>query len=101
MNKMQVLAALQANKSTRTGARLSTKKVYTVHTDGDLTTKLAPQALALLVIMYGEEQTSWTEVELNEIIMAHTEISEKQSPWLVFKFYRTKLIEAGFMTVTE
>ena len=101
MNKSQVLAALNANKSARAGARLSVKKVYTVSTAGDITTKLAPQAIALLEIMFGEEQDSWTEVELNALMLKHTEISVKQSPWLVFKFYRAQLVEAGFLSITE
>ena len=99
MNKEQVLQALKSNQSTRTGTRISATKVYNVHTDGDITARLAPQAQALLAIMYGEDAESWTEVELHAIMMQHTEISVKQSPWLVFKFYRQTLIDAGFLSI--
>ncbi len=99
MDKMQVLEALNANKNVRNGARLSTTKRYTVHTDGDLTVKLPPQAIKLIEIMYGEDTGSWTEQELHDLLSVHTEISEKQSPWLIFKFYRQVLIDAGFLTV--
>lgn len=99
MNKMEVLKALQANKSNRNGARLSATKVYTVHADGDVTAKLPPQAVKLIEIMFTQDVETWNEVELHELINAHTEISEKQEPWLVFKFYRQLLIDAGFLTV--
>ncbi len=99
MDKKQVLEALQSNKSARQGARLSVTKVYTVHVDGDTTTQLPPQAIALIGIMFAEEATSWNEQELHDLIVVHTEISEKQSPWLVFKFYRQRLVDAGFLSI--
>lgn len=99
MDKMKVLAALQANKSDRTGARLSATKVYTVHAGGDVTAKLPPQAIKLIEIMFTQDVESWTEVALHELIEGHTEISEKQAPWTIFKFYRQLLVDAKFLTV--
>lgn len=99
MNKMEVLKALQSNRTVRTGIRLDAKKVYTVHADGDVGVRLAPQAIKLLEIMFTQDVESWNEVELHDLLMEHTEISEKQTPWIVFKFYRQVLIDAGFLTV--
>jgi hypothetical protein len=100
MNKMEVLQALNTASTARKGARLSVTKTYTVHLDGDVS-KLPPQARKLVVIMLSEEQDTWNEVELHELIAAHTEITEKQTPWGVFKWYRATLIEAGWITVSE
>lgn len=99
MNKMEVLQALQSNRTVRTGARLSVTKKYTVHADGDITAKLAPQAIKLLEILFTQDEESWNELELYGVLMEHTEISEKQTPWIVFKFYRQTLIDARFLTV--
>jgi len=99
MNKTKVLEALQANRASLKGARLSSTKKYSVHMDGDTTVVLPPQAIALLAIMFDEDQDTWTEVELHELINSHTEISEKQQPWKVFAYYRKRLIDAGFLAV--
>ncbi len=100
-NKASILAALNNNKKTRNGARLSTKKTYSLEFNGDLTWAPPPQALKLLEIMYEPEEESWNEQELHDLISEHTEISEKQTPWAIFKYYRKQLIDNGFLSVTE
>lgn len=99
MNKEQILAALAANNATKGGIRLDGKKVYTVSYEGDLTAKLPPQARALLKIMFEDEQDSWTEVELHKLISAHPEITEKQTAWGIFKWYRQLLIDTKWLSV--
>ena len=98
MDKNDVLNALKANKASRTGTRLSTSKKYEIHTDGDLTAVLPPQALLLLEIMFNADVETWTEAELYDLFSGHTEISEKQTPWKIWQYYRPRLIEAAFVT---
>jgi hypothetical protein len=99
MDKNAVLAALNANKTTRKGLRLDNKRIITVKTTGDVTVKLAPQAITLLEIMYSQEATTWTEVQLHELFNQYPEITEKQTPWKIWKFYSKTLVDAGFVTI--
>jgi len=96
-----ILARLRANSSTKKGARLSSTKTYTIHTDGDVAVGFAPQAIALIAIMFEEDENSWTEQELHDVISIHTDISVKQKPWSVFKYYRKVLVDSGFLSVSD
>ena len=96
-----ILAALRANSSTKKGARLSSTKTYTIHTDGDVAVGLPPQAIALIAIMFEENENTWTEVELHELLAEHTEISAKQKPWSIFKYYRKRLLDSMFLSVSD
>ena len=93
-----IIAALNANRSVKKGARLSSTRKYTVHMDGDLTAVLPPQALAVLTILLTNEDNEWTEVALHTLLSEHTEISDKQKPWAIFTYYRKKLVDSGFLT---
>ena len=95
----KVMEALNANRNKKAGARLSEKKVYTAQI-GDMTAVLPPQAIKLVEILLTNEGP-WTEVELHELIQEHKDISVKQEPWAIFKYYRKQLIESGFLTVSE
>jgi hypothetical protein len=101
MEKNEVLSALKSNTATRKGTRLSTTKTYTVTTDGNMDAVLAPQAIKLLEILYSQDVDSWTEKALFDVISKHTEITEKQTPWKIWQFYRGKLIEQGFVVESK
>jgi len=101
MNKTKVLEALKSNGGTRKGARLSTTKTFTASVDGNLDAVLPPQAIALLEVLFNEDQDTWTEKALFDLLSVHTEISEKQSPWKIWQYYRKRLIEQGFIVESK
>jgi len=97
-NTAAIIAALNANKATKKGARLMSSRTYTVTPSGDMTSVLPPQAIAILGIML-TDAGPWNEIELHAMLMEHTEVSAKQTPWQIFTYYRKKLVESGFVTV--
>lgn len=101
MDKIQILQALAANSATKGGLRLSATTKYTVKYDGDMTKKLPPQARKLLEIMFYDERDTWTEIELHDLFSDHPEITEKQTPWAIFKWYRQTLIDAKWLVMKK
>ena len=102
MSAQQVLEAIKAANVRETGGKeLKATRIYKVALTGDASAKLAPQAIKLLEILFSLKNLTANEVELFEIIESHKEISKKQSPWLIFQYYRKVLVEAGFLSYNK
>ena len=102
MSKTEIISMLQNNSKRSGGSRLKNHK-YSVQVPEDLSTiKLAPQAIAIVGIILEwleeAEEPQIVESELFDLLEPHKELSAKQEPWKVFKYYQKKIEEAGFLT---
>ena len=100
----QVMAALEANGTRQGGNKFVAGRVYTrqpVTAEMLTGVKLPPQArVCVRAILEGEG--TWSEEELHDHIETYTKaLATKQSAWKIFTYYRARLIEAGFITMTK
>jgi hypothetical protein len=90
-----IISALSA-KVTRAGKN----QAYTVALTGDTKAKLAPQARAILVALLKDCSATNTWERTDEdirTILESLEMKTKQDKMHVFKYYRSTMVEAGFL----
>ena len=99
----QTAAILAAMKpASNKGPRVYTNRVYTRHfpdVEALVGVSLPPQALTLVSAILSDTVDTWTEPELHDLVTSLKDsLKTKQSPWLIFKYYRTKLVDAGVLS---
>lgn len=103
MTAEQVMEMLNNNRKSRTGTRARPHVTYTRHVPADLgDVRLPPQAIVLVGALLSADVDTWTEPELQEIVQNCSEdLKTKQEPWKIFQYYRTALIDAGFLSMKK
>ena len=94
MNKVQktVIERMMATSHTRK----SVNHTYTILETGDASVKLPPQAVEVLSILFEMDKKTVTEAEVTEA-MEGSALKTKQQKMYIFKYYRSALIDAGFL----
>lgn len=102
MSKNEILDKLRENSKRRGGNRAKNRE-YTIKTDGNAETKLSPQAITCLEILFAEKRNKMMEQEIIGLINDNAaKFGEtKQSPWKIFQYYRKSLVNAGFIVVEK
>jgi len=94
MNKVQKTIIEKMMATSRT--RKSVNHTYTILETGDANVKLPPQAVEVLSILFGMNRNRVTEAEVMEA-MEGSMLKTKQPKMYIFKYYRSALIDAGFL----
>lgn len=101
MSNTDILAKLRENSKRKGGKRFRNRE-YTIKTDGNMDSRLSPQAITCLEILFASGKKTVSEEELHNILMeAADQFKTKQTPWKVFQYYRKSIIEAGFLTMVK
>ena len=97
--RTQVLEQLKENNARTGGVRIR-ERTYHVHMDGDTSVRIPKSAVTCLEIIFNTGEDEITEADMYDLMQEHTEdLTKKMDGWTVFRYYRKRLIDAGFLTM--
>ena len=94
--EQQIIASLQALNVKKASRKRDLS--YEILRTGDVSQKLPKQAVQILALLFETGNPVMTDAEVIALVNTHPELSKKQTPERIFRYYCKTLCDAGWLS---